>query len=42
MKAGLRLGRLTSIVMSMTLLSRLFGFLRDIILAQMFGATSRF
>ncbi len=38
----LRLGRLASIVMSMTLLSRLFGFLRDIILAQMFGATAAF
>lgn len=37
-----RLGRLASVVMTMTALSRLGGFLRDMILAQIFGATAAF
>ena len=37
-----RLGRFASIVMSMTVLSRVFGFARDVILAQIFGATAAF
>jgi len=37
-----RLGRFVSMVMSMTVMSRLFGFLRDMILAQIFGATADF
>lgn len=37
-----KLGYLTVIVMAMTVISRLFGFLRDIIFAQIFGATAEF
>lgn len=40
--ANSRLGRFASIIMSMTVLSRLFGFARDVILAQIFGATAAF
>lgn len=38
----LKLGRLAFIVMGMTVLSRMFGFVRDIILAQVFGASAAF
>lgn len=37
-----RLGYFASVVMLMTILSRLLGFLRDVIFAQIFGATAAF
>lgn len=41
-ETGLQLARKTTVVMALTLLSRLGGFVRDVILAQIFGAGAAF